>query len=149
MTDSLITPYGGRLVDLTQGPLVECGGDARRAGTRRIGLDCARHEAKRPDGVETIVEAAGQLLATKRELVQPGRVVDGHGQTPVGEAAGLSSAGGVGADDLGPRPTNAVLEQSISQVRDRGEQKISNGARRSTVHVLASYILSVAGRESG
>jgi hypothetical protein len=61
----------------------------------------------------------------------------------------VSSAGGVGADYLWPRPANAVLEQSISQVRDRGEQKISNGARRSTVHVLASYILRVAGRESG
>ena len=55
----------------------------------------------------------------------------------------------VGADHLGPGPTNAVLEQPISQVRDRGEQKISDGARRSTVHALASYILSVAGSESG
>jgi hypothetical protein len=61
----------------------------------------------------------------------------------------LSSAGGVGADHLSPRPTNAVLEQPVSQVRDRGEQKISDGARRSTFHVFVSYILSVAGSESG
>jgi hypothetical protein len=42
-----------------------------------------------------------------------------------------------------------VLEQSISQVRNRGEQQISDGARRAAVHALVSYILRTAGRESG
>jgi hypothetical protein len=42
-----------------------------------------------------------------------------------------------------------VLEQPIAQVGDRGEHQISDGARRSAVHALVSYILRTAGRESG
>jgi hypothetical protein len=42
-----------------------------------------------------------------------------------------------------------VVEQPISQVRNRGEQQISDGAGRSTVHASVSYILPTGGRESG
>jgi hypothetical protein len=42
-----------------------------------------------------------------------------------------------------------MLEQPISQVGDRSEQEISDGARRSAVHAFVSYILSTAGREGG
>jgi len=81
--------------------------------------------------------------------VEPGRVVDGDGETPIGEASSLSAASGIGPDHLRPGPADAVLEQSVTQVRDRSEQQISDGARRSAVHALVSYILRTAGRESG
>jgi hypothetical protein len=42
-----------------------------------------------------------------------------------------------------------VLEQPISEVRDRGEQQIGDGTRRPTVHAFVSYILRTACRESG
>jgi hypothetical protein len=81
--------------------------------------------------------------------VEPGGVVDGDGETSVGEAPGLGATGRVGADHMGPSSTDTQLEKPISQVRDRGEQEISDGARRSAVHAFVSYILSAAGRESG
>ena len=63
---------------------------------------------------------------------------------PSAKLRACGTAGGVGADHLKPGPTDPVLEQSIAQVRDRGEQQISDGARRSAVH--ASYHTSSAQR---
>src|SRR5207249_3323766 len=128
---------------------VECPGGLRAGAGRRIGFDRARHEAERANDVEAVVETARQLFAAKRQLVEPGRIVDRDGETSVGEASGLGAAGRVGAHHVRPGPTDTLLEKAISQVGDRGEQEISDGARRSTVHAFVSYILSVAGRESG
>ena len=80
--------------------------------------------------------------------MKPGRVVHGDGEATVGEGPSLGSARGVGADDLGPRPTDPVFEQTISEIGDGGEQQIGNGTRRSTVHVLVSYIQDARCRES-
>ena len=138
-----------RFIDLAQRALVERRRGPRGSTRGRLGLDRARDEAERSNGVEAISETAGELVAAERQLVEPGGVVDGDGETPIGEAPSLGAASGVGADHLRPGPADPVLEQSVTQVRDRSEQQISDGARRSAVHALVSYILRTAGRESG
>ena len=99
-------------------------------------------EAERAHRAEALAEASGELLAAQGQLVQPRRVVDGHGEAAVGEGSGLRAAGRVGADDLHPGPAHPMLEQSVSQVGHRGEQKIGDGTRRPSFHDLVSYIRS-------
>ena len=63
---------GRRRVDLALGLRVERRGqpNARAAG-RRLGLDLARDESEGANRPEPLSQAAGQLVASKRELVEP------------------------------------------------------------------------------
>src|SRR5204863_10117824 len=124
------------------------GPNARAAG-RRLGLDLARDESEGANRPEPLSQAAGQLVASKRELVEPRRVVDDHGEAAVHEAAGLGAPRRVATNHGRPGPTDAMFQQPVSEVTDCAHQEVRAGARRCCAsHDFLPYILQCAGSES-